>query len=273
VRESHRSGGRRLLTDPRSGLLDAHDHGWGPCLRLCVDRRDPDSVRVPRISRMLKSDALTRTIPTAFYPGLPQISPLAKNKSKRSLLNQLPLGSQQHRSTAPISSTTAPATSTTTKPTSTTSSSGSSPTGAPQYAQCGGDGYVWPSHSFDGDLREIRSWTGPTTCVSPYVCTVSNPCEFSSFLCRDAHAHILRRLFTMHLMNVCMMRKVACTIESGTVIMLTRLSPELLCGLVRMMRRVLLCSSFLPWLPCKYFAGWKRLCCVLQVRTVPYVKV
>jgi hypothetical protein len=34
---------------------------------------------------MLKSDALSRTIPTAFYPGLPQISPLAKNKSKRSL--------------------------------------------------------------------------------------------------------------------------------------------------------------------------------------------
>jgi cellulose 1,4-beta-cellobiosidase len=60
------------------------------------------------------------------------------------------------------SSITSTATSTKTSSTSststtTTTSSGSGSTGAAHWAQCGGNG-----------------WTGPTTCVSPYVCTKSN---------------------------------------------------------------------------------------------------
>ncbi|KAG8928756.1 hypothetical protein FRC02_006503 [Tulasnella sp. 418] len=51
-----------------------------------------------------------------------------------------------------------PASPSSTKPTSTSSSSGSTATAtAPRYGQCGGIG-----------------WTGPTVCVSPYVCTKSS---------------------------------------------------------------------------------------------------
>ncbi|KAG8987281.1 hypothetical protein FRB94_005166 [Tulasnella sp. JGI-2019a] len=77
------------------------------------------------------------TIPSTYYPGLAQISPLAKN----------------------IAVTTAKTTTTTaTKATTTTTTSGSTTTGGvAQYGQCGGIG-----------------WTGGTACVSPYVCTYSN---------------------------------------------------------------------------------------------------
>ncbi|KAF9479474.1 hypothetical protein BDN70DRAFT_878751 [Pholiota conissans] len=58
-------------------------------------------------------------------------------------------------STTTVGTTTKPATTTTT--TTKTSASPTNTAGAAQYAQCGGQG-----------------WTGPTTCVSPYKCTVSN---------------------------------------------------------------------------------------------------
>ncbi|KAJ7131541.1 glycosyl hydrolase family 61-domain-containing protein [Mycena crocata] len=65
-------------------------------------------------------------------------------------------------STTTVRSTTAPPTTTvgsTTRPVTTTStSSTSSGTAAVQWAQCGGQG-----------------WTGATTCVSPFTCTVLNP--------------------------------------------------------------------------------------------------
>ncbi|KAJ6612978.1 glycosyl hydrolase family 61-domain-containing protein [Mycena sp. CBHHK59/15] len=54
-------------------------------------------------------------------------------------------------------STTTKATSTSTKATSTSTSTGASATGAPQYGQCGGQG-----------------WTGPTTCVAPFTCKATN---------------------------------------------------------------------------------------------------
>lgn len=77
------------------------------------------------------------TIPTMFFPGLPAISPLAKN-----------VGSP----TAPSGPTQTPTSSPTPPP------SGGNTGTAAHYAQCGGTGY-----------------TGPTTCESPYTCVVSNP--------------------------------------------------------------------------------------------------
>jgi len=46
---------------------------------------------------------------------------------------------------------------TSTKATTTSTSTASSPTGAPEFAQCGGEG-----------------WTGATTCISPFTCQVLN---------------------------------------------------------------------------------------------------
>ena len=63
-----------------------------------------------------------------------------------------PLGSTFGSSTSGSGSAT-----TITKTTTTNTSTGSSSTGAAHYAQCGGMG-----------------WTGATTCVSPYTCTVAN---------------------------------------------------------------------------------------------------
>ncbi|KAF7333713.1 hypothetical protein MVEN_02327700 [Mycena venus] len=60
-------------------------------------------------------------------------------------------------STTSNAHTTAPTTSTATKVTSTSTASAPSGTGAAQYAQCGGQGFA-----------------GPSTCVSPYTCTVVN---------------------------------------------------------------------------------------------------
>lgn len=60
-------------------------------------------------------------------------------------------GGSSSSSSAGVSSTSA------TSSSRTSSSTASSSTGAAQWAQCGGQG-----------------WTGPTTCVSPYTCTVSN---------------------------------------------------------------------------------------------------
>ncbi|KDR70173.1 hypothetical protein GALMADRAFT_103315 [Galerina marginata CBS 339.88] len=81
------------------------------------------------------------TIPTTYFPGVPQISPLAKNNG----------GNPPPSTTTTKSSTTTTKSSTTTSPT---------PTGgtAPVYGQCGGQG-----------------WTGPTSCASGSTCTVSNP--------------------------------------------------------------------------------------------------
>ncbi|KAJ5128144.1 hypothetical protein N7448_008923 [Penicillium atrosanguineum] len=58
------------------------------------------------------------------------------------------------KTTTTTSTKTSGTTTTTSKTTSTTTSTGSSSTGAAHYAQCGG-----------------MSWTGATTCVSPYTCT------------------------------------------------------------------------------------------------------
>ncbi|KAJ6627625.1 glycosyl hydrolase family 61-domain-containing protein [Mycena sp. CBHHK59/15] len=68
-------------------------------------------------------------------------------------------GSSSSTATTPpaSSSTTTKASSTTTKASSTSTSTGPSATGAPQFAQCGGQG-----------------WTGTTTCVSPFTCSVVN---------------------------------------------------------------------------------------------------
>ncbi|KAF3385095.1 Exoglucanase 1 [Penicillium rolfsii] len=60
-------------------------------------------------------------------------------------------------STSSITSTATSTKTTSTSSTSTTTSSGSGSTAAAHWGQCGGNG-----------------WTGPTTCVSPYVCTKSN---------------------------------------------------------------------------------------------------
>ncbi|PYH99051.1 1,4-beta-D-glucan cellobiohydrolase B precursor [Aspergillus ellipticus CBS 707.79] len=65
-------------------------------------------------------------------------------------------GSSSSSTTAKATSTTTKATSTTSKATSTTSS-GSSTSVAQAYGQCGG-----------------QNWSGPTTCVSGYTCTVEN---------------------------------------------------------------------------------------------------
>lgn len=64
-------------------------------------------------------------------------------------------GPKTTTSTTTVSTTTV---STTTVSTTTTSAPGGSSTGAAHWGQCGGLG-----------------WTGPTTCVSPYTCQVSNP--------------------------------------------------------------------------------------------------
>jgi cellulose 1,4-beta-cellobiosidase len=53
--------------------------------------------------------------------------------------------------------------------TSKTTSASPSPTSGgtvPHYGQCGG-----------------QTWTGGTVCVSPYKCTVSNPCAYNSSIC------------------------------------------------------------------------------------------
>ncbi|KAG9002185.1 hypothetical protein FRB94_013196 [Tulasnella sp. JGI-2019a] len=75
------------------------------------------------------------TIPSTYYPGLPQISPLAKN----------------------IAVATTAATTTATKASTTTAATSTSTGTAAEYVQCGGIG-----------------WTGATACVSPYVCTYAN---------------------------------------------------------------------------------------------------
>jgi cellulose 1,4-beta-cellobiosidase len=68
-----------------------------------------------------------------------------------------PLGST-FSSSSSGSGSSSTTTTTSTKSTTTSTSTGSSSTGAAHFAQCGGIG-----------------WTGPTACVSPYTCTVSNP--------------------------------------------------------------------------------------------------
>jgi len=75
------------------------------------------------------------TIPSTYYPGLPQISPLAKN----------------------IATTTGATTTATTATTTTTTATSTATGTVPDYGQCGGSGY-----------------TGSTVCASPYVCTYSN---------------------------------------------------------------------------------------------------
>ncbi|KAG9044393.1 hypothetical protein FS837_008218 [Tulasnella sp. UAMH 9824] len=82
------------------------------------------------------------TIPTTYYPGLGQISPLAKNIASATT------------TTSKTSTTTSKTSTTTTKASTTTTANGATQT---QYGQCGGIGY-----------------TGPTVCVSPYTCKYSN---------------------------------------------------------------------------------------------------
>ena len=84
-----------------------------------------------------------RTIPTTYYPGLAQISPLAKNSAQ---------------STPPT--TTAPAT--TTKPPSTTTSSPASGATQVVYGQCGGIGYTGPTVS-DASPNPLQSFHAERT--------------------------------------------------------------------------------------------------------------
>ncbi|KAG8937809.1 hypothetical protein FRC04_010048, partial [Tulasnella sp. 424] len=89
------------------------------------------------------------TIPTTYYPGLGQISPLAKNIASATTTTKATTTTSKAATT-----TTASKTTTTTTKASTTTANGATQT---QYGQCGGSGY-----------------SGPTVCVSPYVCTYSN---------------------------------------------------------------------------------------------------
>ncbi|KIO16007.1 hypothetical protein M407DRAFT_34361, partial [Tulasnella calospora MUT 4182] len=90
------------------------------------------------------------TIPTTYYPGLGQISPLAKNIASATTTSKTTTTTSKATTTTAASKTST----TTTKASTTTSASGATQT---QYGQCGGTG-----------------WTGATVCASPYVCTYSN---------------------------------------------------------------------------------------------------
>lgn len=90
------------------------------------------------------------TIPTTYYPGLGQISPLAKNIAASTTTTKTTTTTSKAATTTTASKTTT----TTTKASTTTTASGATQT---HYGQCGGTGY-----------------TGATVCESPYVCTYSN---------------------------------------------------------------------------------------------------